>query len=201
MGSDPDYVNIVLDNVYEEKDENIRNKVNSYYKTHPGSIGCYLSHLTLWQHLFRQATANKFKEKYVLIMEDDAYFTPYALQNIEVVVAQSSKLNWDLLYIGHNHLRGSMVHPLFLRPRKARPGEPVRGYNTGFFGYVVKTSSLQKIINIVRQFETSFVDLSVRDRFGEGANQISALFLGTSLIQHNKKYTSSRRIYDAAASR
>ena len=189
-GADPDYVSVVLDTVYENE-EKTKEKALQFYQQHPGSIGCYLSHLTLWQVLLQSQTPN---EKYVLIMEDDAFFTPYALQNLEIALAQAQKQNWDIMYVGHNHLRGAKTHPLFLKPL---PTERRQGYNTGFFGYVVKLSSLPKVINIVKRFDTSFVDLSVRQNFGDRDDQIAALFINTSLIQHNKKYTSSRRIFDA----
>lgn len=188
-GADANYVNIVLDNVYDNDKD--KQRALSFYKKHPGSIGCYLSHLTLWQVLQQNAS----NERYVLIMEDDAYFVPYALQNLEIVLSQAERLktDWDILYVGHNHLQGVKIHPLFLKPI---PSERRKGYNTGFFGYVVNLSSIKKIIDIVKRFDTPFVDLSVRQNFGDKNDQISALFLNISLIQHNKKYTSSRRVLD-----
>lgn len=167
-------------------------KVNKFAQETPGSIGCYLSHMTLWQHILDTHP----NDKYVLIMEDDAFFLPYAVQNIDIALSQADKIKWDILYIGHNTLRGNRIHPLFLKPRKAKPGEQVKGINTGFFGYAVRVSSLQKMIRVIKEFDSQYVDLAVRERFGEDNNSISVLFLYEPLIRHNTIYTSSRREMD-----
>jgi len=190
-GSQPDILTRTIEHTFEENEPEMKIAKN-FATQHPGSVGCYLSHLTLWSML-----AQESKDEFVLIMEDDAFFLPHAPQNIEIALNQSQKHNWDILYVGHNNLRGSLVHPLFLRPRHSRPGEPVSGINTGFFGYVVRVSSLPKMVRLVRKFQTPYVDLSVRDLFGEGQNKISALFLSESLIQHTNVNTSRREFFDA----
>lgn len=186
-GSDVNKVVEVVD--VAVKDEAIRSKIGKYYLDHPGSIGCYLSHLSLWKTLLQ----NYQEESFVLIMEDDAFFTPHAMENLEIAIQRASRYPWDILYIGHNHLRGKTIDPLFLRPS---PTERRQGYNTGFFGYVLKIGSLPKLIQQAERFDTSFVDLTVRARFGVGDDRVSALFIKTPLIQHNKNYTSSRRVID-----
>lgn len=188
-GSNPYHVDVVLDHIFDEKDHR-KEQAKQFKKQTPGSIGCCLSHLTLWQTLLANQNKN---EPYALIMEDDAYFTPNAIQNIEIALEQANRFDWDILYVGHNHLRGYSLSPLFLQPRHAKKGEPIKGYNTGFFGYIVRLSSLPKLISIVKKMDQPYVDLQIRNYFGD----IKALFLIPNLIQHNKIYTSSRRILDS----
>lgn len=161
-----------------EKIKNYENnkKIFELWKKHPGSIGCYLSHIKLWETILKDEKSSE----YTLIMEDDSYFTLNGLANIEIVLGTAKNLSWDLLYIGHNKLKGQQIHPLFLRPSITRPGENNRGFNSGLYGYIVRKSSLQKLLNIVKRFDSSFIDVQLRNSFQD----FSALFVTSELIKH-----------------
>jgi len=169
------------------KEENLVNKEKmlNYWKKNPGSIGCYLSHLKLWERILKDGT------EYTLILEDDSYFTLNGLVNLEIVMKTAKKLEWDILYVGHNILKGVKIHPLLLRPGVPGKGGNSIGINSGLYGYVVRRSNLQKLINIVKRFDSSFIDVQLRNCFGE----FSALFVISELIKHTNG-KSSRKTRD-----
>jgi GR25 family glycosyltransferase involved in LPS biosynthesis len=179
-------------NYLYDKNEKRNDKINIFKNKYPGSIGCYLSHTTLWKALLNEF--NVENENYILIMEDDSYFLPFAIQNIDIIIEKSKKFSWDILYIGHNTLVGKKIHYLFTKPQK--PLHKVVSYNTGFYGYVVKKSSLQKIIDIAKRFNMEFIDVLIRENFGTGNNYIEALFVNIPVIKHNITCVSSRRTND-----
>jgi GR25 family glycosyltransferase involved in LPS biosynthesis len=190
-GSNPYELKLSADIAFNKKFTSHKICEEDIQKKIPGSIGCYLSHLSLWETLL----TNHSHKEHILIMEDDAYFTPAGIQNIDIVLSQIISIDWDILYVGHNHLRGDKIHPLLVKPRPPKKGEPIQGYNTGFFGYIVKISSLPKLIQSAKEMKQPYIDLQIRDSF-EKTKLIKAFFLIPNLIQHNKNYTSTRRNYD-----
>jgi len=169
-----------------------RQRVMHHWKNRPGSIGCYFSHINLWKHILNDEKGSE----YSLIMEDDSFFTPVGMINIELALKMASRMNWDMLYAGHNLLKGQRVHPLFLKPKVARPGENNIGFNSGLFGYIIRKSSIPKLLRIVSQFNSPFVDVQIRNSFGDGPNNIKALFIVSNLIRHNNTGGSSRKKID-----
>ena len=168
----------------------IEDKKNIYHQweKYPGSVGCYLSHIKLWNHIL----TSENNGEYTLIMEDDSFFMPLGMTNIELALKTAKNMKWDILYIGHNTLKGNKIHPLFLKPYIATDGEKMLGYNSGLFGYIIKKSSINKMIDIVKTFETPFIDVHIRNKFGENNNTISALFCTSNLIRHDHSGKSRR---------
>lgn len=175
-GSNIDNINKEI-NVNMDKDITVnKEKILNYWKKKPGSIGCYLSHLKLWNLILEDENSGE----YVLILEDDSYFTLNGMINLEIVMKTAKNLEWDILYIGHNKLKGHKIHPLFLRPVAPKRGENSIGINSGLYGYVVRKSNLQRLINIVKKFNSPFIDVQLRNCFGE----FPALFVTSELIKH-----------------
>lgn len=170
------------------KNTKTKEKIISYWNKYPGSIGCYLSHIKLWQNILD----NEKTSEYSLIMEDDSFFTPIGLINIEIALLSAHNINWDILYIGHNMLSGNKISSLFLRPYVSLPGQNNIGYNSGFFGYIIRKSSLKKLIENVKNFDSPFIDVQIRNSF----DKISALFLISNLIRHKNSGESSRKDID-----
>ena len=171
-------------------DPKSKQKALSYWKKNPGSIGCYLSHIKLWKHI------SDTGEEYSLILEDDSFFTPIGMINIELALNSAKKMKWDILYVGHNLLKGYKIHPLFVRPYITKKGENNRGYNSGLFGYIIRKSSIPKLLQIISSFDSPFVDVQIRNNFGDGPKKISALFTTHNLIKHNNIGLSRRKYID-----
>ena len=179
-----DELNILLTDIEDKK------RIFSHWETYPGSVGCYLSHIKLWQYILNS------NSEYTLIMEDDSFFTPLGMINIELTLNSAKNMEWDILYIGHNILKGTKIHPLFTKPYIAKPGEKMLGYNSGLFGYIIRKSSINKLLNIVKTFETPFIDVHLRNKFGESKNDVLALFCVSNLIRHDHSGKSSRHGID-----
>ena len=169
-----------------------KKRVFSHWEKYPGSVGCYLSHIKLWQYILNSNS----NSEYTLIMEDDSFFIPNGMINIELALNNVKNIEWDILYIGHNILKGSKIHPLFVKPYIAKPGEKMLGYNSGLFGYIVRKSSINKLVDIVKTFETPFIDVHLRNKFGESKNDVLALFCVSNLIRHDHSGKSSRHGID-----
>lgn len=60
-----------------------------------GTIGCYLSHIKIWQEFL------KSNHSYALIFEDDVEFEPKKLRNLTGILLSSSQ-EWDLVNIDVN---------------------------------------------------------------------------------------------------
>jgi glycosyl transferase family 25 len=161
-------------------------KIKKLWQKNAGSIGCYLSHLRLWNYLLRNS-----KQEFCFIMEDDAYLLPKSLWKIKNILKIISKAKWDILYIGHNSLYGVNLNSFLLKPF---PTER-KGYNTGLYGYIVRKSSLEKLIRLVKTFDSSFIDIQMKLQFGDGPDKISALFIREHLIRHSIN-VSSRQTLD-----
>ena len=155
--------------------------ITHLWENHKGSIGCYLSHLKLWK------TLQETKQNYSLIMEDDSHFIRNGLNNLELVLLKSLKFEWDILYIGHNIISGRQVHPLFVIPDNSNK----RGFNSGFFGYIINHKSINKLLNIFSRFDSPFIDVQARIAFKE----FNALFVRGDLIKHFKNI-STRKMRD-----
>jgi len=61
-----------------------------------GEIGCYMSHVELLKKAVMQ------KDKYVLILEDDAKIEPYTFDKINDVLKEAPK-DAELIFIGYNY--------------------------------------------------------------------------------------------------
>ena len=66
--------------------------------TTAGMVGCYLSHLALWQRVLADGSA------LAVVMEDDAAVTPGARRHIDALLAALPGTDsWDVLLLGHAH--------------------------------------------------------------------------------------------------
>lgn len=166
---------------YFEEAQVYRKKVEKYWGAYPGTVGCYLGHLSIWEHIYK---TKQNKEEFALVLEDDAHFTPFGIQNMEIALSQATKMKWDILYVGHNKLQGKQIHPLFTRP--SGPVNP--GHNAGFWGYILRISSIPKILKVMYKFENKGIDDMIRHHF----NEISTLFVTPLLIYHDHKPISTR---------
>ena len=187
-GVDGSNMTEVIDNINDlYTDMKDKTRIYNHWEKYPGSVGCYLSHLKLWEHIL---TGNN---EYTLIMEDDSFFTPYGLINTEILLRSAMNMEWDMLYVGHFLLKGSKVHPLFAKPISVGN---MKGYNTGLFGYIIRKSSIPKLLAITKTFETPFIDVHIRNKFGNTSNDIQALFSISDLIRHDHSGKSTRHTID-----
>ena len=103
-------------------------------------IACYLSHIKLWENLYKKGVKN------VIIFEDDIIFSPELRKKDIIDVIENSK-GFDLIFLGH-------CDDMFVN-KQHKPGTGLCTH-----AYVVSNSGLEKLIN----FDTKInkVDYIVR---------------------------------------
>lgn len=174
----------------ENYPEDIKIKIRNHWNKKPGSIGCYLSHIKLWEYIY-----NNVLNEYTLILEDDIIFLNNGLINIENILKHSLKdiknKKWDILYIGHGKLKGIKISNLLIFPDSRS-----KRTNTGLYGYIIRKSSIPKLLKIVKKFDLPFIDVHMKEYFGIGPDKINALFFRGTIIMHNNIQSSSRKKID-----
>jgi GR25 family glycosyltransferase involved in LPS biosynthesis len=180
-GRDTSSVKKILEYFYAN-DTSYIYKIMGHREKHPGSIGCYLSHMSIWNYAYN---SKKKDENYILILEDDATFEKHGIENIEITIDMLMYLDWDILYFGHSpKLKGSIIYPNILRP--LQHSYPEKRTNCGFWGYAIKLSSVPQLIQSVRKFETMSIDATIQYYFGK---IVKPLFLIKPLVKQSAGYS------------
>lgn len=188
-GKEKTQIEASIQHFFPQEDSTLKTKIWSFWKEKPGTIGCYFSHMRLWEHMFQTRDPT---EEFVLVLEDDILFLPHTLPNIESVVHQALQHPyWDILYFGHTELRGKQVSPLFLYPNVHQNDN---GTNAGLWCTIYRVSSLPKLLNTVKDFPTIAIDVTMRHRM----STFSALFCVPYIAKHGGDHMSSRLNADAS---
>lgn len=157
----------ILEHFFQNDEEHI-NSIMGHREKHPDSIGCYLSHMSLWEYV---KNTKKDNEEYVLILEDDATFDKNGIENIEITLDRLSNLNWDILYFGHSpNIKGNIILSNIIDP-SSHP-YPEKETNCGFWGYAIKINSIPKLLKSVYKFETISIDSTIQYYFGKLVNPL-----------------------------
>jgi GR25 family glycosyltransferase involved in LPS biosynthesis len=149
------------------------------YNVLTGNIGTLLSHTNLWKKIQNEEHEN------ILILEDDIIFVNDFNTKLEKIYKDVPE-NWDILYIGSNRLKGTEISPGILKPQQIN----LRGYNAGMYGYMIKKSSIDKLLNILfpLPITKNCIDVVLRCNF----DKINAYFLTNKLINHFGDFKSER---------
>lgn len=134
-GKDIDFVKLAADGLISYRDRQMT----------VGEFGCFLSHLNILKKILTS------DEEIHLILEDDVYFVSGFIDKLNYCLSKVKNSIWDIFYLGIN--RPSCVNFKFLR------GKYVGNIQDGIFypkykwwgthGYLVKKSSVAKIINLI----------------------------------------------------
>lgn len=153
-------------------------RTKHYQLTH-GSVGCYMSHLQLYQHIIKTAT------QFAFVFEDDAVIRQLGLL-AELVEAKPFPDDWDIMLLGHS------CHdcPLLSTAPRFR-----RAYS--FFGthsYIIHRRGLQKIFNyphlmpIEKQIDAVLGDMSQ-------AGLLNVYAMDSALVfQNNREFKTTIQI-------
>lgn len=202
-----------------------------------GKLAIYLSHVFLWEKIYNDYIKNDKTQYgwYNLILEDDVILPPptkkfiYTENNKQDTLQnkhtqQQRKLifsrlhdkiedniknvpdDWDILFIGRSkYLDGVKVSPNIIKPKPIHKSLT----NHGMFAYIVKTSSIPKLLKIMLPVPPTYnhVDWKVRSHYippnikgtlnaniseSEATKYINAYYLENPLITHNYKIPSIR---------
>ena len=119
---------------------NIKQKYNiDYLKLRPGEIGCFISHLLLWEKI-------KNNNKSVLILEDDANI----IGDIEIDLPT----DYDIVFFGHcGEDIGKNVYDNIYKSV----------YPRCLHGYLVSSSGVKKLIEL---FKNEKIDFPIDEKIG-----------------------------------
>lgn len=106
------------------------------------TIGCALSHITLYNILY-QKYKNNTSQEYFIIVEDDAIFVKDFNSKLNILLNELPP-DWDFVYLGSSKPVGKKYSTHLIKP------EFKLGGNWGFFGYMLSKQGLSKIVKYSR---------------------------------------------------
>ncbi|NOZ07908.1 MAG: glycosyltransferase family 25 protein [FCB group bacterium] len=106
----------------------------------PGSLGCLLSHVTLWEKIKADPQV-----EIALICEDDAELKPDFLSQLHKIPWEEVPPNWDMIRLAAHRITGEPVskHLLQLPPVRRK------GVNAGTFCYLMKAASTETLKEVL----------------------------------------------------
>jgi len=110
----------------------------------PGSLGCLLSHVTLWDKI-----AADSHNEIILVCEDDALLNRKFRDQLAAIPWSEVPDDWDVIRLASHKVTGDTVSKHFVRP----PTRYLRGRNSGTFCYLLKASSALKIKSVLLPYD------------------------------------------------
>lgn len=144
---DPNEILASFPNISNEAME----RVNTFIKEVPGSMGCYMSHILLWKKCVDE------KYPYMLILEDDIIFNQYILLDVINAINRLPQ-KWCILHIGSNIVSGKDITQNIV----LADGKDIKGVNSGLFGYVINGETIKALLDIMLLFVNPYLDCVLR---------------------------------------
>jgi len=154
-----------------------------------GSIGCYLSHLKLWDHI---RIKHKPSEN-IMILEDDIEFIPKNKKEFETLWNEITSRKWlppqwQMIYFDHNNIAGKPINKHYAIPYN----NASYGCNANLSCYMIKTEALKKMKEICMPIGKIpgilEIDVLLRNSF----NLFNALFYIDHVAKQKKSLGSCR---------
>ena len=164
----------------------IKDKKYITEKNKIGSVASLLAHTTLWEYLLINNNNNN-NNKSFLILEDDCKLCDNFNEEINFAINKAPE-DWDMLWFGYNNIKGSKISEYYYKPDMGYN----KGYNTQHHCYLIKVSSINKLINILIPLPKKFKnkDTHLRENF----DKFNAYFYFKKLgIQDIKEFPKSLR--------
>lgn len=145
-----------------------------------GSIGCYLSHVKVWQMIEQDEECDVG-----LIFEDDCVIDRGLVGKMGDILRRVPK-DWDLLYLGSNMQVGQRVcGGMFVKPRVGN----YHGQNAGMWGYMINKKHIARWMPVMLPIRMAIKDPWIRTNF----DKIRAYFLVKKLVFQNETHFGSVR--------
>ena len=123
----------------------------------PGSLGCMLSHITLWESIEKDPDC-----EVALICEDDILLKSNFLKDLESIPWSDVPDDWDFIKLSYHGLDGEKVSDTIIKPSLSTK----RGTNSGTFCYLMKASSAQTLKSILVPYNgRRSMDVLLRESF------------------------------------
>jgi len=125
----------------------------------PGSLGCMLSHITLWETLEKDPDC-----EIALICEDDILLKDNFLKNLAAIPWSEVPDDWDIIKLSYHKPDGKQVSDHIIKPSLSTK----RGTNSGTFCYLMKASSAQILKGILAPYNGKrSMDVLLRENFSQ----------------------------------
>lgn len=155
-------------------------KYITQYRHHLGSLACLLTHISLWIKLKSQ------EGDVFLIFEDDIKILPNFKIKLNKYYTHVPD-DWDIIWAGYNNIWGKKVNEYVAKPYNGSR----YGYNTNQHCYLIKKTSIDKIIRILLPKDNIYSkDGNLRANF----HKFNAYFIIDKLaIQNINRFNISER--------
>ena len=147
----------------------------------PGSLGCLLSHVTLWQHCQQDKNCD-----IALIFEDDPIIKPDFEARLAQIDLKELPPNWTMLRLSYKGLVGEPISKHIIKPTPITK----RGHNAGLWCYLINTQNIQTIIDRLLPYNNkSSIDVILRKHIAE----LGIYFSAYNHAKHREKAYSPRQ--------
>ena len=109
----------------------------------PGSLGCLLSHVTLWEHVAQDENV-----EIALILEDDALLDEDFQKKLAAIPWNEVQGDWDVIRLACHKRTGSDFSEHFLKPYQ----EYIKGANAGTYCYLMRAGSAEKLKSVLTPY-------------------------------------------------
>ncbi len=118
--------------------------VSDFKMNMPGSLGCLLSHVTIWEKIYNDPDVN-----IALICEDDAILENDFLLKLNEISWDEVPDDWDVIRLACHKITGDSVSDHVMRP----PTGYIKGANAGTYCYLVKAANAMKLKDILTPYD------------------------------------------------
>ena len=140
-----------------EKYKNLGYLSNDFQLNMPGSLGCLLSHVTLWEKIESDPNC-----KVALICEDDILLHKNFIKKLNQIPWTDVPENWDIIKLSYHGLDGEKISNNIIMPNDI----PKKGANSGTFCYLMKASSAKVLKKILLPYNGKIsMDVQLRKNF------------------------------------
>ena len=146
----------------------------------PGSLGCMLSHITLWEFVEKDPDCD-----IAFICEDDILLNENFLKDLESIPWSDVPEDWDIIKLSYHGLDGETISDSIIKPSLSTK----RGANSGTFCYLMKASRAQRLKNILVPYNGKrSMDVLLRESFSKFHP-----YLTVKILAHEERYRYSIR--------
>ena len=150
----------------------------------PGSLGCLLSHLTLWNHCFLDNSCD-----IALILEDDVILNKNFDDLLSQIDTSALPSNWTILRLSYKGLVGKKISNDIVKPDCIKK----KGVNAGSWCYLLNSCNAEILINSITPYENkNSMDVILRNNI----NDINMYFTNSKLAKHPEKKYSPRKDFN-----
>jgi len=143
-----------------------------------GTIGCSLSHITLWKKLAKQ------KNQYNIILEDDVIIQSDFKRKLHNIL-DNITIPFDILYLGGSNIHGKKINDFLIKPIYKKKLQ-----NVGTYAMLINKKCLDTIIK-----KNLPIDNDIDQSLNKRCRKLKVYYVYPPLVTHNNELDSMRRIY------